>query len=41
MTLAEQRAAGVEIGKDYPAPLADHAAAREVTLKLYGVAKQR
>jgi deoxyribodipyrimidine photo-lyase len=41
MTLAEQRAAGVEIGKDYPAPLVDHAAAREVTLKLYGVAKQR
>ena len=30
-----QRAYGVTIGKDYPPPLVDHAAARAVTLALY------
>ncbi|HAN54836.1 MAG TPA: deoxyribodipyrimidine photolyase, partial [Betaproteobacteria bacterium] len=30
-----QHAYGVTIGKDYPAPLVDHAAARAVTLALY------
>ncbi len=36
MTADEQRFAGVEIGKDYPAPLVDHAVARKRTLEIYG-----
>jgi deoxyribodipyrimidine photo-lyase len=36
MTAAEQDACGVWIGTDYPAPVVDHAAARAVTLALYG-----
>ncbi len=35
MTLLEQQAAGCIIGKDYPAPIVDHALAREKTLKRY------
>ena len=35
MTADEQRAAGVEIGKDYPAPLVAHAIARKRTLEIY------
>jgi deoxyribodipyrimidine photo-lyase len=35
MTAAQQAAAGVVIGHDYPPPLVDHAAARAVTLDLY------
>ena len=40
MTADEQRAAGVEIGKDYPAPLVDHAAARKRTLEIYGAVRK-
>jgi deoxyribodipyrimidine photolyase len=29
------------IGRDYPAPIVDHARAREITLALYGKAKRR
>lgn len=32
----EQKAAGVEIGRDYPAPIVDHAMARKRTLDIYG-----
>ena len=32
----EQKAAGVEIGRDYPAPIVDHAVARKRTLDIYG-----
>lgn len=39
MTPSEQAAAGVTIGKDYPAPLVDHAQSRAITLELFG--KQR
>jgi len=35
MPLAQQQANGILIGKDYPAPLVDHAAAREITLALF------
>ncbi len=31
---------GVQIGKDYPAPIVDHAKARELTLKRYSVVKK-
>lgn len=37
MSAQEQLAAGLIIGKDYPAPIVDHAAARERTLKAYKV----
>jgi deoxyribodipyrimidine photo-lyase len=36
MSPAEQKHCGVMIGKDYPAPIVDHAAARKLTLDLYG-----
>jgi deoxyribodipyrimidine photo-lyase len=39
MDTAEQARCGVEIGRDYPAPIVDHAAARKVTLALYGQAR--
>lgn len=39
MSAAEQVAWGVLIGRDYPAPLVDHAAARTRTLARYGVVK--
>jgi deoxyribodipyrimidine photo-lyase len=35
MTAAEQREARCEIGRDYPAPVVDHAAQREKALALY------
>ena len=35
MSAAEQKQCGVMIGRDYPAPIVDHAAARKVTLELY------
>ena len=35
LNTAQQQAAGVVIGRDYPAPVVDHAAARAVTLELY------
>jgi len=35
MSPAEQAAAGVTIGRDYPLPLVDHAAARLRTLARY------
>ncbi len=36
---AAQSAAGVRIGTDYPAPIVDHAAARERALAVYGATK--
>ncbi|MGB2815641.1 MAG: deoxyribodipyrimidine photo-lyase [Burkholderiaceae bacterium] len=36
-----QRAAGAVIGRDYPAPLVDHAEARQATLRRYAVVKNR
>jgi deoxyribodipyrimidine photo-lyase len=39
MSTAEQAAAGVRIGDDYPSPLVDHAQARALTLALYAAAK--
>jgi deoxyribodipyrimidine photo-lyase len=36
MPAAEQRAAGCVIGRDYPAPVVDHAAQRVKALALYG-----
>lgn len=41
MGAAEQRAAGVTIGRDYPAPIVDHDAARQRTLARYGVVMKR
>lgn len=38
MSLAQQRVAGVEIGKQYPAPVTDHASARALTLEIYRAA---
>ncbi len=35
MSAAQQAKSGVIIGRDYPAPVVDHAAARAVTLELY------
>jgi len=39
MSAAQQAQAGVVIGRDYPAPVVDHAVARGVTLELYARAK--
>ncbi len=39
MDAIDQRAAAVRIGIDYPAPIVDHAVARERTLARYGVVK--
>jgi deoxyribodipyrimidine photo-lyase len=39
MSLEEQRAAGCLIGRDYPAPVVDHAAARGRTLARFKAAK--
>ena len=36
----EQQALGVEIGRDYPAPVVDHARAREETLRLFGQVRE-
>jgi deoxyribodipyrimidine photo-lyase len=41
MTAAEQRAAGVQIGKNYPAPIVDHAVARRRTLEIYRMVNQK
>ena len=40
MTLEQQKKAGVTIGKDYPAPIVDHAAARRRALAIYRGAKK-
>ena len=40
MTADEQRAAGITIGRDYPAPIVEHAAARKRTLEIYAAARQ-
>jgi deoxyribodipyrimidine photo-lyase len=37
----EQEALGIVIGRDYPAPIVDHAAARERTLARYAVVKRQ
>ena len=39
MTVEEQATAGVRIGIDYPAPIVDHAVARDRALAVYGAAK--
>ena len=38
MTDAEQEAAGCRIGRDYPAPIVDHAAARRRAIERYRAA---
>jgi len=40
MSTAKQNAAGVIIGRDYPAPIVDHATARERTLQRYAAARK-
>ena len=40
MPLAEQRAARCMVGTDYPAPIVDHAAARDITLAMFKAARQ-
>jgi deoxyribodipyrimidine photo-lyase len=35
------QAAGIQIGQDYPAPIVDHAQARETTLARYAVVKSK
>ena len=37
----ELEAAGVELGRNYPRPIVDHAEAREKTLRRYAVVKER
>lgn len=39
MSAAEQKDCGVLIGRDYPVPIVDPAAARKAALKLYGEAQ--
>jgi len=39
MSRGDQAQAGIEIGRDYPAPIVDHAVARQVTLEMYGKAR--
>ena len=41
MTRIEQQAAGCVVGRDYPAPIVDHAAARRRTLARYGVVRKQ
>ncbi|HET7096231.1 MAG TPA: deoxyribodipyrimidine photo-lyase [Casimicrobiaceae bacterium] len=41
MSIADQRELGVVIGRDYPAPIVDHAKAREDALALFGAARPR
>jgi deoxyribodipyrimidine photo-lyase len=41
MRPADQAASGCVIGRDYPAPIVDHARARAITLELYGKARRR
>jgi deoxyribodipyrimidine photo-lyase len=40
MSPEESRKAGVAIGKTYPAPIVDHAAARAITFEIYGKVKK-
>ncbi len=40
MTAGEQCAAGVRIGRDYPAPIVEHAAARATTLDIYAAVRR-
>lgn len=41
MAAEELRAAGVKIGRDYPAPVVDHTAARIRTPEIYGAVRKR
>ena len=41
LSSAQQRLAGCVVGADYPAPVVDHAAARESTLARYAVVKRQ
>ena len=38
-SVAEQKNCGVLVGRDYPVPIVDHAAARKAALELYGKAQ--
>jgi len=40
MRAVDQEASGCVIGRDYPAPIVDHARARAITLELYGRARK-
>jgi deoxyribodipyrimidine photo-lyase len=40
MRAVDQEAWGCVIGRDYPAPVVDHARARAITLELYGRARK-
>lgn len=40
MSLRDQEALGILIGRDYPAPIVDHKAARELTLARYAAVKK-
>jgi deoxyribodipyrimidine photo-lyase len=39
MDAREQQRVGIHIGRNYPAPIVDHAAARRITLEMYATAK--
>ena len=39
MSRGDQAQGGIEIGRDYPAPIVAHAVARQVTLEMYGKAR--
>jgi deoxyribodipyrimidine photo-lyase len=39
MDATEQQRVGIQIGRNYPAPIVDHAAARQITLEMYARAK--
>jgi len=41
MDAAHQESSGCVIGRDYPAPVIDHAAARKRTLERYAAARTR
>ena len=41
MSAEEQAAAGCEIGRDYPAPVVDHAAERQRAMARYGAVSGR
>ena len=39
MSAAEQKDCGVLVGRDYPVPVVEHAAARTAAVELYGKAQ--
>jgi deoxyribodipyrimidine photo-lyase len=40
MSAAEQRASGVVMGRDYPAPIVDHAKSRKAAIALFAAARR-